>query len=75
MNALEESIRELSLNQLRKFYKGALEEWSETDTAVKGKASEVLTEAEMSDDYSFVGVEDIVDQLVKKIKDLKKEKE
>ena len=66
---LEETIAKIPLEELRKRYKDELTDWAETDSHVRKKAREVLTEFEVEgDSYGVPPIEDIVDKLVENIK-------
>lgn len=54
--------------KLREFYARELEDWADTDTAVRKSARKVLSEFEVEgDSYGVPTIADIVDILVAKI--------
>ncbi len=75
---LEELVNKKSIEELRNLYILSLRDWANDDDKVKEIASQVLSKDELEDApfYNrFIGVIDIVEMLVEKIKKLEKQNE
>jgi hypothetical protein len=68
---MEEHVSKIPIEELRRLYIFLLRDWAHDDDKVKEIASQVLSKAELEDApfYDrFIGVVDIVEMLVEKIK-------
>lgn len=72
--SLEERVKRIPIEELRKAYISEIREWAYIDNEVKRIASQVLSQDDLDDApfYDrFIGTIDIVEMLVEKIKKLK----
>lgn len=71
---LDEYVKRIPIDELRKAYISEIKEWAYIDDEVKKIASQVLSQDELDDApfYDrFIGTINIVEMLVEKIKKLK----
>lgn len=70
---LREQIAQRPIKEVRENYARHLEDWAETDSAVRKSDATVLGQAFMDGDPVYVpNIEGIVDKLVEEVKSLRK---